>query len=303
MVGLGKAGFVGEAVAAVLAIKLGAQVERAVMGEDRKRGDRRMAGAAERAGEDALGGDCGEGRQMVDGSDHPAGFLVGGAALDPDRALRRGGEKLVERVADLAMMKPVEPGGGEQGGVAFARRKLGQPCVDIAANGDDVEVGADAEQLRGAARGRCADDRALLQIGDRGGADQPVAGIGAAQHGGDAQLGRAVAFDVLHRMHRNIGVAGKERSVEFLGPQRLAADIGQRSVLDAVAGGLHHADFDRAGGPFMRNFESRGDLRRLGEGERGAASAKDDRSLHGATTLAPIGHLGQRPSDGVDPWS
>ncbi len=52
-------------------------------------------------------------------------------------------------------------------------------------------------------------------------------------------------LDVLHRVDGEVDAAVEQGGVEFLGPQRLAADLGQRPILDAVAGGDDDDDLDR----------------------------------------------------------
>ena len=84
---------------------------------------------------------------------------------------------------------------------------------------------------------------------DRFGADQPVADIGALEHCRDAQFGRAVAFDILHRVDAGVDLAGEKGAIELLGPQRLAAKLSQRAILHPVAGRDHRHDLDRTLGP------------------------------------------------------
>ena len=144
-----------------------------------------MAGAAKRQRERALCGDADVGVLMVDRHEQRRRARIVGAAFDPDRTLRRGGQQLVERRADVSMPEPVESRGGKQGRVDLARVALGQPGRDIAADRDDLEVGTEPQQLRGAARRAAADDRTGRQVGDRPRPDQAVADVGAGQHCGD----------------------------------------------------------------------------------------------------------------------
>ena len=62
--------------------------------------------------------------------------------------------------------------------------------------------------------------------------------------------------------------------VQFLGPQRLAADLGQRAVLHLVTAGGDGNQFHRVFRPFMRSTQARARFMRLGHGERGAACAE-----------------------------
>ena len=82
---------------------------------------------------------------MVDVRDFAAHVMIVLATLDPDRSLRRRGQQIVERTADIAMMKPVEPSRGKHRRVALSRRQLRQPSLDIAANRYDLKVRPNAE--------------------------------------------------------------------------------------------------------------------------------------------------------------
>src|SRR3546814_4848524 len=53
----------------------------------------------------------------------------------------------------------------------------------------------------------------------------------------DPDLRRADRLHILHRMNGRVDVATQKRRIQLLGPQRLAADLGERPVLHAVAGG------------------------------------------------------------------
>ena len=159
-----------------------------------------------------------------------------------------------ERLAPAVLAQPIEPGSGKQCRIGLARRQFGQPRRDIAAKWDDGAVLAQIEQLCGAARCAGADPGAARQRGNRGRADQDIAHIFARQDCGESDVRRADGLDILGRMHREIDLAGQQRGIELLGPQRLAADFGQRAVLIAVAAGQqwdqHHiASFQ----PMRRN--------------------------------------------------
>jgi hypothetical protein len=78
-----------------------------------------------------------------------------------------------------------------------ARRQLGQPGGDIAANPDHAAIGAVVEQLRGAARSTGADPRARRQVRNTGRADQHIGDILTREHRGKRDFGRAQCFDIL----------------------------------------------------------------------------------------------------------
>ena len=118
-----------------------------------------------------------------------------------------------------------------------------QPRFDIAAERHDLEVGPQPQQLRRAPRRRGADHARLASAcrsTRRRSAGRARRRAGAPRRCG-SRSGR-IAFDILHRMDAEIDFAVEQRAVELLGPQRLAADLGQRPVLDLVAGGLDRDD-------------------------------------------------------------
>jgi hypothetical protein len=90
---------------------------------------------------------------------------------------------------------------------------------------------------------------------------------------------RPHAFDVLHRMDTKVDLAFHQGAVELLGPQGLAPDLGQRLVLDLVAGSLDLDNLDPSVGPALRRFDRAGDLARLRQRQRRSASP-ETKSLH-----------------------
>ena len=94
-----------------------------------------------------------------------------------------------------------------------------------------------------------ADDRALPQVGDAldVARDQHVACIFARQEGGDHQPGRLRRRHVLHAVHGDVDAARQQRLLDLLDEQALAAGLGQRPVLDGIAGGLDGDDLDGIG--------------------------------------------------------
>jgi N6-L-threonylcarbamoyladenine synthase len=185
-------------------------------------------------------------RGMIDRGEPRGDGIVTFAAGDADRALRRGGEQRRQIECDASVEpKPVESGGSKQRRVGLAVRNFRQPRRDITTQRHDDEIGALAEHLRRAARRRRAEPRAAGQGIETGSADQPVADVGARQHRRDRDPVGEPRLDVLHRMNCKVDPTVEQRRVEFLGPQRLAADFGKRAVLHAVAGGDDDDDLDR----------------------------------------------------------
>ena len=98
-------------------------------------------------------------------------------------------------------------------GVDDAGLALGEARIDIAAQGDDLQIGPAMEQLRTAAQSRSADDRALPEVGDAMDVarDQHVACILARQKGGDGEAIRLRRRHVLHAVHSGVDAARQHR--------------------------------------------------------------------------------------------
>jgi hypothetical protein len=71
-------------------------------------------------------------------------------------------------------------------------------------------------------------------------------------------------------VHGGVDLAGDEGFLDLLGEEALAADLRQRAVLDAVAGGLDDHDGDRPlGGKIgVRFTEAAAHFLSLGKGKR-----------------------------------
>ena len=77
-------------------------------------------------------------------------------------------------------------------------------------------------------------------------------------------------------MDREIDRAAKQPGIEFLGPQRLAADLGERAILDAITAGDDGNQFDRVLGPAMRPAQPVTGFDGLGHGQRGTTGSETE---------------------------
>ena len=92
--------------------------------------------------------------------------------------------------------------------------------------------------------------QALDRVGeDR---DERVAHILAGEGGRDRDARGRQRRQVLGRMDRGVDRAGEKRDVDLLGEQALAAGLGQRPVLDAIATGADHLKRDPLDLPALR---------------------------------------------------
>src|SRR5690606_36630743 len=268
----------------------GDQVE-LVAGEAGVGGDRRLAAAAEDSEEATLGGDPAVGVLVVDGAADQAGDLgVVGAGLDAERALaggRHAGVR-IEQLGDAAgVAEAAQPGGRQHRGVDLAGVDLAHAGRQIAWRGEQFEVRPQRAALAGAAQVRRADAVAGRQRRQRdaAAADQRVARILALGGGRHGQAGGQLGRHVLHAVHREVGLAVEQRLLDLLDEQALAADLGQRAVDDAVAGGLDDEELDgEAGGG---RDQAIADVVGLPEGELAAAGRDDESILHAFFLLSP----------------
>ena len=68
-------------------------------------------------------------------------------------------------------------------------------------------------------------------------------------------------------MDREIDAAVRQPGVKFLGPQRLAADFGKRTIKHLIAAGDHGDEFDSGLLPAVRGAQPRAGFLGLGHGE------------------------------------
>jgi hypothetical protein len=129
-----------------------------------------------------------------------AGGGVSGVAADGERTLSGGGEHLFE-AEDLRGFaleaEPAEAGEGEDGRVVVAVADLADAGLDVAADGTDLEVGANlAELCFAAGRAGAADGAGREAVeGGAGAGDEDVAGVFAEGERGDDEAFRAPGGD------------------------------------------------------------------------------------------------------------
>ena len=186
---------------------------------------------------------------MVQHGEHVAAAGIVGTTLDADDALadRRQRQVEVELLRDVVRdAETLESRAGQQDRIELALVQPAQPCLDVAAQQFESQVGSRVTQLRLASRARRADARALWQVLEPLVAprDESIERVRARQHRHDRETRRQFARHVLHRVDGDVRAAFLHRDFEFLDEETLAADLGQRAVEHAVALRAHRHEFD-----------------------------------------------------------
>ena len=221
---------------------------------------------------------------------------VFGAAFDGDRPLGRRRQPVGCRQTQadaLFESKAIQTRAGEHDRVVVAGIQLGQSCVDVAAQVQQLQIGTTRAQLRLPPQRGSAHPCAVRQGVQRSVkiADEGIGGIGARQDRRQRERRVQLHRHVLERMHRAIGFAPQHGQLQFFQEQSLAADGSQRTVQHFVAAGAHRyqADFDSR----VRGAEQRGHMFGLPEGKRALAGGDADR-LH-SPIMKPFAWLGRHP--------
>ena len=118
--------------------------------------------------------------------------------------------------------------------------------VDVAAQRDNSEVGAQAQRLEAPARRRGAEPRTARERGERaaGAREQRVARVGALGHRGDAEAGGELGRQIFHRMNCQVDTAIAEGLLQLLDEKPLATDLGERRRGHPVTAGANRDDLD-----------------------------------------------------------
>ena len=186
---------------------------------------------------------------MVDGAEQLGHAESSARRLDADRALRHGGQHLVrrDRRGDAMSAAPAASGRRSASSVAsatplleLARRVSTLPRKDTTARS--------GRRCRTCAWRRSDDVPTTAPFGRSASAARPCRLMKASRTSSRGRnagrppgpSGSMVGMSFMECTARSI-VAGEQRLLDLLGEQALAADLGERPVLDAVAGGLDDA--------------------------------------------------------------
>ena len=190
----------------------------------------------------------GGGIDVTQGFEQGQGGRIVEPAFNAHGALPHCRQALFRRhgAADTAVeAQPLEAGTGQDDGIELAVIEFLQAGIDVAAQVENLQIGAAFANLALAAQTAGTDPGALGQlidtvemIGDEG-----IAGIfPLADHRQTEPLGEFHRH-VLHGMHGNVSPVFEHGDFEFLDEQALAAHLGQRGVEDDIAAGFHGDQF------------------------------------------------------------
>ena len=222
-----------------------------------------FAASAHGAEKGTFGGGGEAGLGAIEGGDGGEDGGIAGGVVGIERVLRRAGfegecalsgcgGELVEGEAlvdGLGAAEAVEPGAGEDERVAGAFFELAKAGVDVAAELDELEIGAHGEEL-GAAAGADGSDASGVREGVEGPeglADPGVAGVCARRDGGEGEARIELGGKIFERVDGEVDAPGGERFFNLLDKDAFSVETGgylEAGLLHAVAGGADDFNFD-----------------------------------------------------------
>lgn len=281
-----------EDAAAVRQADAGVQVN-CVVCQAGKGGERYLAAAFQSLVEDAFGLYAQGGVGIVEGGKQGIDGAVG-TAFDADGALadgrqgNMGGQCFADACAEC---QTFQSGAGEDDGVEFAAVEFVETGLHVAAQIEQLQVGADGGKLHAAAQAACADFCALRQfgklcvmVGDKG-----IKGVGAREDGGKDEAVREMYADIFHGMHGNIGAVFLHGDFQLFDEQPFAADAGKGRVQYLVAARGHRYEGD--GNVRIEGAQACGNVFGLPQGK--AAFAGGDADLARRVHLAGLVRMRQ----------
>ena len=183
---------------------------------------------------------------------------------------------------DISPAETTDAGSGEHNGIILTFLHFGDSGVDIAADVAEIEIGAEAGELRDAPERAGADDGTRAQKPELA-ADDGVEGVGPFGDGSDYEAFGKLGGEVLQAVNREVNATVEQGVFNFFGEQALTAHFGKRDVKDLVSTGVD--DFNRAGQ--ASTFEFGLDMIRLPERELRAARADNQHGFSVAGWILP----------------
>jgi hypothetical protein len=178
-----------------------------------------------------------------------SGFEREGSLAGCGTELARG-EPLVDGFGTL---EAIEAGGGEDEGVALALLEFAKASVDVAANFDEGDIGAEGEDLCATAWAGSADSASSGEGVERpvGLADPDVTGVGAFWDGCKGELRGQFGWEIFEGVDGQVDAAFFECFFNFFDEDTFAVEVwrGHEAwLLHAVAGGADDLEFDVVAG-------------------------------------------------------
>ncbi len=260
----------------------------AVAAHDRQGAERQLAAAAEGGDDGAFGIEGGGRRQVVHPLHRPPGPVVAGANLERDDALsgrRHAGLRRQRHGDAIAEAEAFQPRRGEHEEVVVAAIELPQPRVHVAPDARErravherAELGDPPDAAGADARGRAERRQQFRQRPRRGAVRQHerVAGIRPRQRGRHGEAVRQHRRHVLGAVYRDVDLVAQQRVLQLLDEEALAADLRQRRLLQAIAGGADDHEIDVE----IPRFELGGDGAGLPQRQLAAARADPEGHVH-----------------------
>ncbi len=180
-------------------------------------------------------------RFVVERGEELAHLAIIFTTLDAERALPHRGERHLglEDIRRARFEREAhETGTRENDRIAFACVDFLEARVDVAAHGNDLEIGSRRLQAHGAAEARSADLRSWRQREKRSvlRRDEHVPRVLTLRNTRNEESRRENARHVLDRVHGEARAIVEERFLDLLHEEAFSAHFGEGTILDLVAG-------------------------------------------------------------------
>jgi hypothetical protein len=244
-----------------------------------------------------FGVDGGAGETIVEGEAASGGDVIIDAALNGEGALAGGGKDVVEwdgMEEVLGEAEAGEAGGCEERGVHEAiGHDFADAGVDVASEEDDLEVGAESEELGAAAWAGGSDDGGVGQVLNAVGfgGDEDIVDGSAAGGGDEGEAWGVLGGEVFEAVDGDVGPAIEEGLFDGTGEEAFSAEGCEGAVGDLVAFGFDELETELNG--WVETGEPVADHEGLGLGEVAFSGGDDDVATGWPQAIAPRNRVGE----------